>query len=70
MKKNLVESRIRTCDASNGPRFEAIAYKMKQLLYHRAIRPIQEEKVLERDLFGFKGCWSPTPLAVNELGNL
>ena len=70
MKKNLVESRIRTCDASNGHRLEAITYKMKQLFYHRAIRPRQKEGVLDRNLFGFKGCWSPTPLAVNELGNL
>ena len=70
MKKNLVESRIRTCDASNGPRFEAKTCKMKLMLYHRAIPPRQKKRVLDRNLFGFKGCWSPTPLAVNEMGNL
>ena len=70
MKKNLVESRIRTCDASNGPRFEAKTYKMKLMLYQRAIRPRLRENVLDRNLYGFNGCWSPTPLAVNELGNL
>ena len=44
--------------------------KMNMLLWHRAIKPAGEEECLDIKKYYFKGCWSPTPLAVNKLGNL
>ena len=44
--------------------------KMKLPLWHRAIKPAGEKECLDMTKYYSKGCWSPTPLAVNKLGNL
>ena len=44
--------------------------KMNLLLSHRAIEPEGEKEWLDMIKYYSKGCWSPTPLAVNKLGNL
>ena len=44
--------------------------KMKPPLWHRAIEPTETKKCLDMIKYYSKGCWSPTPLAVNKLGNL
>ena len=44
--------------------------KMKLLLWHRAIKPTDRNESLDMIEYYSKGCWSPTPLAVNKLGNL
>ena len=44
--------------------------KMNQALLHRAIEPASGSECLDMIKYYSKGCWSPTPLAVNKLGNL
>ena len=44
--------------------------KMKLLLWHRAIEQADFRVRLVMIKYYSKGCWSPTPLAVNKLGNL
>ena len=44
--------------------------KMKLSLWHRAIEPADVKVCLDMIKYYSKGCWSPTPLAVNKLGNL
>ena len=44
--------------------------KMKLLLWHRATGPADGKECLDMIKYHSKGCWSPTPLAVNKLGNL
>ena len=68
--KRFAESGIRTCDASGRSRFEAMTEKKFTQFCHWAIktRLIAKKDILIINVF--KGCWSPTPLGVNELGNL
>ena len=44
--------------------------KMNLSLWHRAIEPTDMKMCLDMIKYYSKGCWSPTPLAVNKLGNL
>ena len=44
--------------------------KMKLPLWHRAIKPADVKECLDMIKYYSKGRWSPTPLAVNKLGNL
>ena len=44
--------------------------KMKLSLWHRATGPTDVKECLDMIKYHSKGCWSPTPLAVNKLGNL
>ena len=44
--------------------------KMKLTLWHRATKPTDKKACLDMIKYYSKGCWSPTPLAVNKLGNL
>ena len=44
--------------------------KMNLMLRHRAIEPTCKIMCLDITKYYSKGCWSPTPLAVNKLGNL
>ena len=44
--------------------------KMNLSLWHRAIEPAGVKECLDMIKYYSKGCWSPTPLAVNKLGNL
>ena len=69
--KRFAESGIRTCDASGRSRFEAMTEKKNGQcsateLSRQSIRSGKYTLIIKV----FKGCWSPTPLAVNKLGNL
>ena len=44
--------------------------KMNLSLWHRAIQTADVQECLHMIKYYSKGCWSPTPLAVNKLGNL
>ena len=44
--------------------------KMNKSFWHRAIKPAGMKECLDMIKYYSKGCWSPTPLAVNKLGNL
>ena len=44
--------------------------KMNLSLWRRAIEPASGNEYLNMIKYYSKGCWSPTPLAVNKLGNL
>ena len=41
--------------------------KMNYPLWHRAIKPAGIRECLDMIKYYAKGCWSPTPLAVNRL---
>ena len=68
--KRFAESGVRTCDASGRSRFEAMTEKK----FHCSATEVSRQGYLSsKDILVinlFKGCWSPTPLGVNELGNL
>ena len=69
--KRFAESGIRTCDASGRSRFEAMTEKKN---FRCSATELSRQDIGRRKYIFiinvFKGCWSPTPLGVNELGNL
>ena len=44
--------------------------KMILSFWHRAIETAGDTECLDMIKYNSKGCWSPTPLAVNKLGNI